>query len=49
MMSGYADETYASQSRKAGFDEYMVKPVDPDLLCERMAKILSAPRSHAPR
>jgi PAS domain S-box-containing protein len=40
MMSGYADQAHRAESRKAGFSEYLVKPVDPDLLCQRVVQML---------
>lgn len=46
MMSGYSDETYRVESRKADFDEYLVKPVNPDVLCERVARLIGRPEQH---
>jgi DNA-binding response OmpR family regulator len=32
LTSGYAEEAYVRKSKENGFDEYLVKPVDPDNL-----------------
>jgi DNA-binding response OmpR family regulator len=41
MMSGYSDQAHQNRSKLAGFDQYLVKPVDPDELSEHVAKILN--------
>ncbi len=40
MMSGYEDHVYREKAKQVGFAEYLVKPVDPDELCEHVAQLL---------
>ncbi len=41
MMSGYSDEDAQERSRQAGFEAYLLKPVDADVLCDRIARVLA--------
>jgi len=41
MTSGYSDEMHKLKSKAAGFDEYLVKPIDTDHLCELIAKMIT--------
>jgi len=43
MMSGYSDDVYRRKAKEAGFQEYLVKPVDEEVLCDRVAKLLGRP------
>ncbi|MGQ0651297.1 MAG: ATP-binding response regulator, partial [Betaproteobacteria bacterium] len=38
-VTGYAQEIDRSKARSAGFDEHLVKPVDPDLLCAALETV----------
>ena len=40
--TGYSHERQLSMAREAGFDEVMVKPVDPDLLVEEIERRLTS-------
>ena len=42
MMSGYADMDYRRRAKEAGFQDYLVKPVDDEVLCTRIAKLLDS-------
>lgn len=39
MISGYSDETSILQSKAAGFEQYLVKPIDTDQLCDLLARM----------
>lgn len=43
IMSGYSDEVYIAKSKRAGFAEYLVKPVDPDELVKVIERVLRQP------
>jgi CheY-like chemotaxis protein len=43
LMSGYQEQTYKTRSREAGFQEYLEKPVDTDVLREHVARLLNKP------
>jgi two-component system CheB/CheR fusion protein len=38
-VTGYGHEEARVRSEKAGFDRHLVKPVDPQTLCELLAEI----------
>jgi DNA-binding response OmpR family regulator len=38
-MSGYGSDEDRARAREAGFDEYMVKPLDMDLLREHLRRV----------
>lgn len=40
MLSGCSAQAYVDKSRNIGFDEYMVKPVDQEVLCGRVAELI---------
>jgi len=42
-MSGYGSDEDRAEARDAGFDEYMVKPINLDVLRERLRNILLPP------
>ena len=39
-VTGFSDRYHPMQARAAGFREYLNKPVDPELLCGAVAKVL---------
>ena len=39
-VTGFSDRYHPMQAREAGFREYLNKPVDPELLCGAVAKVL---------
>ena len=39
-VTGFADRYHPRQAKEAGFTEYLNKPVDPELLCDAVAKVL---------
>lgn len=42
VMSGYSDQVYVKQSKAAGYSEYLVKPVENDLLMAAILRVLNA-------
>jgi DNA-binding response OmpR family regulator len=47
-VTGYADAEHRALSREAGFDHYLVKPVDPDELQRLLGTLLERPRPDQP-
>jgi CheY-like chemotaxis protein len=39
-VTGFSDRYHPVQARAAGFREYLNKPIDPELLCGAVAKVL---------
>jgi CheY-like chemotaxis protein len=39
-VTGFSDRYHPRQAQEAGFNEYLNKPVDPELLCGTVAKVL---------
>jgi DNA-binding response OmpR family regulator len=46
-LSGYGQETDVRQSLAAGFSEHLVKPADPEVLLQRVEKVVRRPPSPA--
>jgi CheY-like chemotaxis protein len=44
-MTGYGQDSDRQQSKEAGFDHHLVKPVDPQRLEELLAMLIKLPRS----
>jgi CheY-like chemotaxis protein len=42
MLSGYSDKIYIDRSKAAGFDQYLVKPVDEEQLLEAVANAIAS-------